>query len=369
MVGAIDSGGKDGGRLETELQLIDADLHNDLPSIQSLYPYLSDYWVEFIENTGFSGPADSYYPNPGVSEVSKVPTTFSSTGAYVTADLERLRVDALDSTRPVQHCILNCTYPVDTLHHPDQAVALSSAVNDWQISEWLDKDQRLRASIVVPSKLPALAAAEIDRVGGHPGFVQVLLPARSAHPYGNRLFHPIWEAAARHDLVVGIHFGGAPGNPPTPVGWPSYYLEEYVDMAGVFASQVTSMISEGVFDLYPSLRIALIESGVTWLAPHLWRVDRDWQALRRVVPWVKQPPSIYVQRHFRITTQPFDCASDPELMSGAIAQLGAAAELLMFASDYPHPHGQDDPYRILSQVTGSAAQKIANGNAREWYRL
>lgn len=355
--------------MANKLRLIDTDLHNDVPSIQTLYPYLSDYWVEFIENSGFSGPADSYYPNPGISEVSRVPHAFSSTGSYVTAGLDRLRHDVLDSgLGSVEYGILNCIYPVDTLHHPDQAVAIASAVNDWQISEWLEKDPRLRASIVVPNKVPALAAAEIDRIAEHTGFVQVLLPVRSAHPYGNRVFHPIWEAVVRHDLVVGIHFGGAPGNPPTPVGWPSYYLEEYVDMAGVFASQVTSMISEGVFDLFPSLRITLMESGVTWLAPHLWRVDRDWQSLRRVVPWVKQPPSVYTRRHFRITTQPFDCANESRLVAAAIAQLDAAAPILMYASDYPHPYG-DVQRGILSYVSGSLAQQIANSNAREWYRL
>ena len=80
------------------------------------------------------------------------------------------------------------------------AAALASAVNDWQIAEWLEPEPRLRASIVVPSQQPELAAREIDRVGGHPGFVQVFLPVRSAMPYGNRRYHPIYEAAVRHDL-------------------------------------------------------------------------------------------------------------------------------------------------------------------------
>ena len=57
-----------------------------------------------------------------------------------------------------------------------RAVAFASAVNDWQIAEWLDKEPRLRASIVVPVQLPELAARESDRVGDHPGvrlYVQV----------------------------------------------------------------------------------------------------------------------------------------------------------------------------------------------------
>ncbi len=157
---------------------------------------------------------------------------------------------------------------------------------------------------------PELAAREIDRVGDHPGFVQVLLPARSEHPYGSRLFHPLWEAIARHDLVAGIHFGGAPGNPPTPSGWPSYYFEEYAGMAQVFQSQLTSMISEGVFDQFPTLRVTLLESGFTWLPAHMWRFDKEWRNLRRLVPWVKRAPSEYIREHVRLTVQPLERAAD-----------------------------------------------------------
>jgi predicted TIM-barrel fold metal-dependent hydrolase len=64
--------------------------------------------------------------------------------------------------------------------------------------------------------------------------VQVYLPVVSEAPYGHRRYWPIFEAAARHDLVVSLQFGGSPGNPPTGAGWPSHYLEEYVAMAQVF---------------------------------------------------------------------------------------------------------------------------------------
>ena len=109
----------------------------------------------------------------------------------------------------------------------------------------------VRASIVVPAS-SRRAAREIDRVGGHPGFVQVFLPVRSRQPSASAST-PDLEAAVRHDLAVGLHFGGAPGNPPTPVGWPSYYLEEYAGMATAFQCQLMCLIVEGVFDRFPTL--------------------------------------------------------------------------------------------------------------------
>ena len=46
--------------------------------------------------------------------------------------------------------------------------------------------------------------------------------------------------------------------------------------------------------------VALLESGFTWLPAHLWRFDKEWRNLRRLVPWVKRPPSEYVREHVRV---------------------------------------------------------------------
>ncbi|HET9222927.1 MAG TPA: amidohydrolase family protein, partial [Roseiflexaceae bacterium] len=226
----------------------------------------------------------------------------------------------------------------------------------------------LRASLVVPSQQPDMAAQEIERLGGHPGFVQVFLPARSAALYGNRRYHPIYEAAVRHNLAIGIHFGGAPGNPPTPSGWPSYYIEEVAGMAQIFQSQVISLIVEGVFDQFPELRVALIESGVTWLPSLMWRLDKEWKGLRREVPWVKRLPSQYIRDHIRLTTQPLDAPPDPQHVQQIIEQLGSD-ELLMFATDYPHWHFDAPGEAIPAGLPASLERKIKFENARAFYRL
>jgi len=344
--------------------MIDCDIHNEVPRIEALFPYLPEHWREHIRQSLFKGPVDHIYP-PG-SPATARPDSKPVEGP-AGSDLALLRAQALDAPG-VEIGILTCAYAVDSLHHPDAAVALASAVNDWQIAEWLDKEPRLRASIVVPVQLPALAAREIDRVAAHPGFVQVLLPARTQHPLGSRLYQPLWEAIARHDLVAGIHFGGVPGNPPTPSGWPSFFLEEYAAMAQVFASQVTSIISEGVFDLYPNLRVALLESGFTWLPAHMWRFDKEWRNLRRLVPWVKRAPSEYIRQHVRVTVQPLDAPPETRHLLQIIDQLGSD-EMLLYASDYPHVHATTPEETLLPALPESLARKILSENARALYRL
>ena len=333
------------------MTLIDADVHADVPDVQALFPYLSAHWREHVENTLFKGAPESTYPR-------NAPTT----GKPVTS-VEQLRSELLDPNR-VEVAIVNCSYAIDSLRNPDAAIAFASAVNDWLADQWLAKEPRLRASMVVPSQLPFHAAREIDRAAElHPGFVQVYLPARSHHPYGNRLYEPLWDAIARHDLVAGLHFGGVPGNPPTPSGWPSFYMEEYVGMAQTFASQLTSIVSEGVFDRNPKQRLICLESGFTWVPAHMWRFDKEWKNLRRLVPWVKDAPSAYIREHVRFSMQPLDLPPTTQQLLDVFAQLGSD-EMVLYASDHPHRHAHE-----LPDLPAPLARRIRSENARKFYRL
>jgi len=197
----------------------------------------------------------------------------------------------------------------------------------------------------------------------------VLLPVRTQLPLGNRNFHPLWEAISRKNLVAGIHFGGAPPNPPTPTGWPSYFFEQYAGMAQVFATQLTNIVSEGVFDQFPTVRVALLESGWTWLPSHMWRFDKEWKNLRRLIPWVKRPPSEYIREHIRVSIQPLDAPEDnPRHLLQVVDQLGSE-EMLLYASDYPHPHAADPSETLLRHLPDSFVRKIRGENARALYGL
>ena len=348
--------------------VVDCDIHPAVPTIDALVPFLADHWREYVRQSAFAGPRDTAYP-PG-APTSAIPGSRLPDGRPAGSDPALLLAQTLDAWG-AERGILNCDYAIEGIRNPDAAAALAAAVNDWLIAEWLDRDPRLRASIVVPSQVPEAAAREIERVGGHPGFVQVFLPVRAASPYGNRRYHPLFEAATARDLVVGLHFGGNPGNPPTPVGWPSYYLEEYAGMAHVFQSQLLSLIAEGVFDRFPTLRVALVEGGFSWLPAFLWRLDKEWKGLRREVPWVRELPSIYVRRHVRLTIQPFDAPADADQAARFIDQLAAEdlLDLLMFATDYPHRHFDAPAEAVPVALPDPVRRKIMGETARAFYRL
>jgi predicted TIM-barrel fold metal-dependent hydrolase len=343
--------------------VVDADLHNYPLSLDDLLPYLDDYWREYATQTGFHGATESAYP-PGAPNTGLSPReTFATPAA--------LEAAAFAAGAP-ERAILACTYEVDGLTSPYASLAVARAVNDWQVEHWLsDPDSRLRASIVVPSRDPALAAPEIERMAKHEGFVQVYLPIRTELPLGKRLFRPIFEAIAKHDLVACLHFGGHPPVPPTATGWPTFYAEQYAGMASVAQTQLTSLIAEGVLEELPDLRVTVAEAGFAWLVQWLWRFDKDWQMLQREIPWTKRPPAEYVSRQVRLTLRPIDGPRDVEELAAVVEEhepvhLGS---LLMYSSDFPHEHGDGPDLAFLDHVSEQTREAILHRTAESWYRL
>lgn len=339
--------------------MIDADIHNIVPNIDALLPYMAAHWQEYFGNSRFKGPVDATYP---AGAETSVRPGLSPNAATTLADVQQNVLDP----NGVDIGILNCSYEVESLHNPDMAAACARAVNRWQAAQWLEQDNRLRASIVVPSKVPAMAAEEIDFWGKHDGFVQVYLPVRAQHLYGTRTFWPVLEAAVRHDLPICIHYGGASGYPSTPTGWPSWHIEEYAGMAQVFQSQLINLIVEGVFAQFPTLRVVMAEGGWTWLPSLMWRLDKEWKGLRFEIPWVNRFPSELIRQHVRFTLQPIDAPPDSEQLLQTVEQL-ESEELLLYSSDYPHWH--DTAVPLLNALSATHREKIMGENAREFYRF
>jgi predicted TIM-barrel fold metal-dependent hydrolase len=345
--------------------VVDADVHANVPSLATLYNYQDPLWVQWATERGWAGPSGVKIVYPPGAPTTVRPEWIPRDGRPPASDVDTLRRDILDPWQ-VERAIVNCYYAIDSLRHPDWAAALARSVNDWLIAEWLDKDPRLAGSLVVPARDPEAAAYEIDRVGDHPGFVQVAMPVRSEQLYGQRVFHPIYEAITRHDLVLGLHWGGTPDGAPSTSGFPSWYVEEYAAETQVYAGQLISIIAEGVLKKFPSLRIAMLDCGFTWLPGWGWRMNKEWKGLRREIPWVDRPPMQLIREHFRFSVAPID-AGTPEHMTKIIEWLGTE-DLLMFATDYPHRH-DDDIVGFLNVLPETMRRNVMADTARSWYRL
>jgi predicted TIM-barrel fold metal-dependent hydrolase len=334
--------------------VIDCDVHCAPASIAALEPYLDEYWRDYLANAELvlSPSLQGAYPAGLLA-------------AEVPGDVETLRAAVLADA---DAAVLTCLTPFESSSNVYFEAALCRAINDWLREQWLEREPRLRASLTVPVLDPDAAAEEIDRLGSHPGFTQVLLPVRTQAPYGNRRYAPIHAAAERHGLALALHAWGRPGNAPTPSGFARTYLQDYLANSQIVAqAHVTSLVAEGVFDRHPGLRVVLAECGFAWLPFLLWRFDKDWKAIWREVPWVRERPSAYVRRHVRATTTPAQLPRDPAVLARLPALLHAD-ELLLYASDYPHRHGGTaDP--LLAQLDDAGRHAVLHANAAELHGI
>jgi predicted TIM-barrel fold metal-dependent hydrolase len=363
---ALDASGVDSGM---RTRLIDCDVHNAVPSDDTLRPYLPARWRDHMDQIGprtFS-PYETGYVYPKVSPGGGSRTdAWPPSGGLPGSDLAFMREQLLDPLG-IDYAILNCLYRAAEERNDEFGAALARAVNDWQSECWLAQDPRLRASITVPFEAPDLAAQEIRRVAPQPGFVQVLLFPRTKEPLGRRKYWPLFAAAEECGIPVGIHFASTTAAPVTPAGWPSYYIEDHMSMAIAFQAQVTSLIMEGTFDRFPALKVAFVEGGFAWFPALMNRLDSLCHRLRTEVPHLRRLPSEYLLDRVRITTQPMEEPERPRDLIDLITDIGQ--HVLMFSTDYPH-WDFDHPKRAFqTRIPRETRDRIMSGNALGFYRF
>jgi uncharacterized protein len=307
---------------------IDCDFHPRAPTPRALGPYMDEHWRTTVATRGIDTWQSIAYP-------ANAPLTLRPDWREARADADPVKAAQATLDRfGFAHAIVNCLFPVQTFRDENLAAAFARAVNDWLAAEWLAKDARLRGSVVLPMQSAQRAVEEIERRAPDPRFVQVLLLAFGEQPLGKSVYWPVYAAAERHGFTVGIHAGSSYHHPVTGSGWPSYYLEDYAAQSVGFHTQLGSLVCEGVFTKFPALKVVLIESGVTWLPPYLWRLTKFWRGVRSEVPWVDRPPEEIVRQHVRLTTQPYDAPGAAHI--GRLMDQLDSDEMLLFATDFPH---------------------------------
>lgn len=346
--------------------IIDADVHPLFDTARMADFLLEPFrrrWLAGNTNTGHIG----YFNPNGVRRADAV----LPDGRRVESDPKVLAVHLLDEY-DLEFAVLDTDVSFGYMLGPDlnYGAALASATNDILVHDWLTADSRYRGSLLVSPLDPEQAAREIDRLGDHPQVVQVIMPSAARMPYGQAYYDPIYRAAVRHNLPVAIH-PGTEGTglsyPPTPAGYPTTYFEWHTGLVCNYIGHLISLVTEGVFERFPSLRFVMMEGGVLWLAPLLWRFDKNYRALRVETPWLKRKPSEYVRDHILLTTQPIEEPADHQHFVQMTDMLDLG-KMLMFSSDFPHWDG-DTPDFAARQFPEALRSRIMSETARELYRL
>lgn len=345
------------------LQVIDTDIHNDLPSFEELRPFLAREWHPWIEQ-GQVGFASRGYANTGSG---RMDDAVRPEDGLCAGDPDWV-VRQLMQKYGIDLGILTGTlFGLSTQNNARFCAAIGSAYNDWTLHKWVRPYDCYKGSIVVAAQDPEAAACEIHRLGDDPGMVQVMVSGTARMPYGQRWYWPIYRAAADHGLPIGSHISDALGiaNPQTSVGYPSTYFEYHTDHSQSFMSHCISLVTEGVFEEFPTLKFVFIEGGTCWAPYVMWRLDRLYPALKTEVPYLRRMPSEYVLDHCYFSTQPIEePAQHRHLLQ--MFEMMHAEKTVLFASDYPH-WDFDNPLLAFSFFPPELKRRIFVDNVVDAY--
>lgn len=353
---------------DAKLRIIDSDIHPSLRSEADLHPFLSERWRRHIAEYGKLGRAP--YANriayPRLAPNTARRDAWPPGGGPPGSDLDLMRAQLLDLF-DIEIGILEPLMPSNLVRNLELSVALCSAINDWQLAAFTTQESRLRASILVPFEDPKASVAEIEKRVRDRSFAQIQLTSRSTEPIGRQRYWPIFEAAAHYGLPIGMHIGGEAGHAPTAAGWPSYYIEDHHGLIHSMQCQATSMVLEGVFERFPTLKVIMIEGGFAWLPSLAWRLDAHWRKLRSEVPQLREPPSAYMKRNLWVSTQPMEEPETPEDLRRILSWIGW--DRVLYASDYPHWDFDDPRHAFPCRLSEAERRAIFRGNAEAVYRL
>jgi predicted TIM-barrel fold metal-dependent hydrolase len=350
------------------LGLFDADVHPIPRDNAEIGRYLTPRWRQHFASYGHhlkqAFPEASPYPKaaPALSRTDSWPPDGGPPGS----DLDFLRTQHLDPLG-IDCGILFPLRPrgIDE-RNIEFAHAMCAATNDWLVDRWTSREPRLRASISVLNDDAEGAVREIERCAGLRDFACVQMATRTIEPLGRRRYWPIFAAAVRHGLPLGLHNYGMAGHAVTGGGAPSFYFEEHQAVSMTMAAMLTSFIMEGVFEEFPTLKVVAIEGGFGWVPSLTWRLDRHWEKFRDEVPQVKQPPSFYLRRNVWFSTQPVEEPERAEDLRQVMESIGW--DRLLFASDYPHWDMDDPRYGFRIPMGEAERRALFADNARGVFR-
>jgi predicted TIM-barrel fold metal-dependent hydrolase len=243
----------------------------------------------------------------------------------------------------------------------DLQVACCRAFNDWLAAYCAADPARLRPAAALPLASIDDAVAEANRAVRELGAVTLTLHATIAgRNLDDPAVFPLYEAAERLDVAVGIHAGGT-----------GLAVDRFVDQyalahACAFPMDImlgtTTLLGGGVLERFPRLRVALLEAGCGWFPSFLERLDEHHEKRPAEMPGVPRPPSEYVTEGRVVIS----CEPEEHGIAYAVERLGPGA--VVFASDYPHWDaefpGSVAAVRDRVDLDVATRQAILGGNAR-----
>jgi predicted TIM-barrel fold metal-dependent hydrolase len=185
--------------------------------------------------------------------------------------------------------------------------------------------------------------------------------ARGSLQYWQPEFDKLWQAVVDNGMVLTIHLGARVPR----FGDKRHFLPDMPMSKMAMAEPISIFIYNGIFERFPGLRIASVESGVGWMAWLAEYNDRTWEKQRF---WtespLKNPPSFYMDQNvYGVFLQD---------RIGVALRNYPGGRNIMWASDYPHsettwPRSREVILRDCAGVPEADVRDIICNRAKDFF--
>ena len=355
-----------------DVLIVDCDVHANEPP-EALAPYIDMPWRRSLELLG-RGP-QRYLDIPGYAPVLNIDPPFPDRG---------LGARTVTSARQMRDDLDEMSIDIGILF-PDNLLKQSPCSRTWTTRRlwagpitpgWPTPGSAAKQASTAPSLAtcprqdPRGSAEQIRAYGADDRFVAVYLPVAGLRPlWGDRVYDPIFEAAAEMGLPVMLHSVGIihPNFPFNLDHVESRLVRHPINHEFALMANLFTMISTGVPVRYPDLEIVFTEGGVSWVPFVMWRMDKEYAELPTAAPFLERPPSDYIRKMY-FCTQPVEEPDRPQDLRTMI-DLFDGRDQVIFASDWPH-HDFDHPRKVLNMPFDAELKRnIMGETARRLFKL
>ncbi|MGH7965450.1 MAG: amidohydrolase family protein, partial [Candidatus Binatia bacterium] len=240
------------------------------------------------------------------------------------------------------------------------------AFNDWATEYCSYAPKRLIGlGVITLEDIPA-AIAELTRIAnkGMRGALIWGSPPEDK-PYSLPDYDPFWAAAQDLNMALSLHIltgrGGARFSRRR-------VLFGYMRLPQEIQLTLADMITGGVMERFPRLKIVSAENDISWLPHFMYRLDHAYDRLRHLegltLPLL---PSAYLKRNVWATFQ-------FETDNISFTRQSFGADHIMWSSDYPHtdspwPRSRQFIDDAFKSVPPADTTKIVGGNAALLYGI
>ena len=249
------------------------------------------------------------------------------------------------------------------------ATGFCDLYNEW-IADWCRQGQgRFHGIGVLPVEWVDEAIAALRRAK-QLGLVGAMIPpALRTRNLDHPDLDPLYAAAVDLEMPLGVH--GAPGLHLPKIGidrFTNYIQVHCVSFPFDQMSAMTALVSGGVFDRHPRLRVAFLEAGVGWVPYFVDRMHEHWE---KRGDWVRNGWRQDPRRYIEAGNVWVSCEPEEAILPAVAATLGP--DFIMYASYYPHWDSDwpesTRPLRERRDLAEDVRAKIAGTNARRLYGL